>query len=118
MNAFTAFGIDLFATVLLSGLLFLYLRPSLFRVLVDLCGGAERARFWTSFTAVMLIGLPAAIALGYTPIIEGSSLTTFFNLTSQLGHNLGGMLLAAMGLGLAVGFFALVAPRTPKEKTS
>jgi hypothetical protein len=117
MNAFTAFGIDLIATVLLSALLFCYLRPSLYRVLVDLCGGEERARFWTSFTAVMLIGLPAAIALGYTPFVDTAE-ATFFNLTSQLGHNLGGMLLAAMGLGLAVGFFALVAPRTPKEKTS
>jgi hypothetical protein len=118
MNAFTAFGIDLLATVLLSALLFRYLRPSLYRVLVDLCGGEQRARFWTSFTAVMLIGVPAAFALGYTPIIDGSVLATFFNLTRQLGQNVGGMLLASMGLGLAVGFFALVAPRAPKEKTS
>ncbi|MGE5073691.1 MAG: hypothetical protein ACM3MF_09705 [Anaerolineae bacterium] len=117
MNTITAFGLDLLVTLLVSSLLFGYLRPSLYRVLVDLCGGEDRARFWIAFTAVMLLGVPGAYALGYTPPVDGAQ-AVFFDVAHQLGRNLAGLLLAVMGLGLAVGFFALVAPRTPKERTS
>ncbi len=117
MNTFVAFGLELLVTLLLGFLLMLYLRPSLYRVLVDLCGGEDRARFWSAFSTVLLIGAPSASALGYQPLH-----TTFnemlFDVTHQLGQNLMTFLMALIALGLVVAFFALVAPRVPKERQS
>ncbi len=117
MNPLAAFWIDLAVTLLAGFLLVAYLRPSLFRILIDLCGGEERARFWTSFSALVLIGVPAASALAYIP--GGAGLDGwFFNITHRLSQNFVMFLMALVGLGFVVGFFALVAPRTPREKTS
>jgi hypothetical protein len=117
MNALVAFAIDLVSTLLIGLLLMLYLRPSLHRVLVDLCGGEDRARFWSDFSSVVLIGVPAAAALGYNPYNDGIP-STFLNITRQLGQNLMSFLVALMGLGLVVAFFALVAPRAAREQHS
>ena len=117
MNVLVAFGVDFVATLLIGFLLVVYLRPSLHRVLVDLCGGEDRARFWSNFSSVLLIGVPAASALGYNPLSDGIQ-STFLNITRQLGQNLMSFLAALMGLGLVVAFFALVAPRAGREQRS
>ncbi len=117
MNTFVAFGLELLVTLLLGFLLMLYLRPSLYRVLVDLCGGEDRARFWSAFSTVLLIGAPSASALGYRPM-PGSLGDSFLDVTHQLGQNLMTFLMALIALGLVVAFFALVAPRVPKERKS
>lgn len=117
MNTIATFGIEFVVTILVGLLLMLYLRPSLYRVLIDLCGGEDRARFWSAFSTVLLIGVPAAIALGYHPT-PGRFQDAFFDLARQLGQNVMGFLVALVALGLVVAFFALVAPRTSKEQKS
>ncbi len=113
MNTIAAFGIEFVVTVLTGFLLMQYLRPSLSRILIDLCGGEDRARFWTAFATVLLIGVPAATALGYRPL-AGSFADAFFSIARQLGQNVMGFLGALVALGIVVAFFALVAPRTTK----
>ena len=115
MNTVAVFGIEFVLTILVGLLLMFYLRPSLYRVLVDLCGGEERARFWLAFSTVLLIGVPAASALGYRPVL-GTFPDSFFDLAQQLGRNVMGFLVALVALGIVVAFFALVAPRTAKER--
>ncbi len=115
MSSIAAFGIEFFVTLLIGFLLLLYLRAPLYRVLVDLCGGEDRARFWSAFAAVLLIGFPSAAALGYRPY-AGSSTDAFFDMARQLGQNVIAFLAALVALGIVVAFFALVAPRAPKER--
>lgn len=115
MNSFVAFAFELFLTVLMGFLLILYLRPSLYRVLVDICGGEDRARFWSAFATVLLVGAPSASALGYQPLHAGFN-EALFDVTRQLGQNLVSFLVALVALGLVVALFALVAPRAPRER--
>ncbi len=117
MDSIAAFGIEFVATLLVGVLLMLYLRAPLYRVLVDLCGGEERARFWSAFAVVLLIGFPSAAALGYHPF-AGSATDLFFDMARQLGQNVMAFLAALVALGIVVAFFALVAPRAPKERSS
>ena len=117
MNPLVAFGIELAGTLLIGLLLVIYIRRPLHRILVDLCGTEDRARFWSAFCTVLLMGFPAASALGYQPL-TGSVNDSFFYIFRQLGQNLMSFLLALVAVGFVVSFFALVAPRANKERLS
>jgi hypothetical protein len=111
MNAIFALIIEIALTLAISFLLVAYLRPSLRKVLADLCGTETRAQFWTAFSNLLLICIPAVFALRYTPE-AGNTEAMFFEIAGKLGGNLGGLLFALMGIGFVVSFFALVAPRS------
>jgi hypothetical protein len=113
MDKISYFLIEAALTLLLSGLVVRYLRPSLRTVLLDLCGTQDRAQFWTAFSNILLIGLPMIIALNYQPEARNTE-ELFFEVAGKLSGNLGGFLLALIGIGLIVSFFALVAPRQPR----
>ncbi len=117
MNVLTAFVIECVLTLSIGLLLVAYMRPSLYSVLVDLCGTEGRARFWLAFSSVLLVGVPAASSLGYEPL-PGDLSESLLLVFRQLGHNIMSFLVALVGLGLAVSFFALVAPKPPKERSS
>ena len=116
MNTILSFVIEVALTVVISGILVAYLRPFLRRILVDLCGTEERAQFWTAFSNILLVGMPVIFALNYRPITSNSE-ELFFEVASKLSNNLGGFLLAVVGVGFIVSFFALVA-RKPLEAGS
>ncbi len=117
MNILLAFAIELLITILFVGSLVVYFRPYLRRILVDLCGGEERARFWTVFSAILLVGLPAISALSYEPVTANLT-DAVFELARQLSRNLMAFLAALIGLGVVISFFALVAPRARTERPS
>ncbi len=117
MNALTAFSLDVVLTILVVASLIAYFRPHLHRILVDLCSGEDRARFWAAFASILLIGLPTVSALSYVPL-TGSVPDSVLDLARQLSRNLMSFLAALVALGLVVSFFALVAPRTRAEKPS
>ena len=113
MNTILSFLIQMLLTFLLTFLIVGYLRPYLHKILVDLCGTEERAQFWTAFSNILLIGLPLIFALNYAPQtrnVEG----LFFEVAGKVGGNLGGLLVALIGIGVMVSFFALVAPKPNK----
>ncbi len=111
MNALLVYILQLVVTVLISLGVLLWLRPFLRRVLLDLCGTPERADFWLVFASILLVGLPLNFGLGYNPL-EGEVRMRFYDAASQVRANLLGFLLALLGIGFVVSFFALVAPRT------
>ena len=111
MNTIFSFVIEVMLTFVISALLAGYLRPFLRRILVDLCGTEDRAQFWTAFSNVLLIGIPTIFALNYRPVTDNTA-ALFFDMTSKLSSNLGGLLLALISVGIIVSFFALVAPRS------
>jgi hypothetical protein len=82
---------------------------------VDLCGTKERAQFWVVFSSVLLVGVPFMFGVGYNPLdtLPGTFQPEklFFEAAMQVRVNLLGFLLALVGIGCTVSFFALVAPR-------
>ena len=88
-----------------------YLRPHLRRILADLCGTQERAQFWVVFSSILLVGLPLIFGMGYNPLNSAPEML-FFDAASQIRINLLGFLIALLGIGFIVSFFALVAPRS------
>jgi len=115
MNTILAFLMQIALTAILSIIVVGYLRPSLRKVLTDLCGTEDRAHFWTAFSNILLIGLPIIISLNYKPQAGGVE-EFFFEISSKLSGNLAGLLFALIGIGFIVTFFALVAPRPIKEE--
>jgi hypothetical protein len=93
----------------------LYLNRSLRRVLVDLCATEERAQFWMSFASIVLIGLPLVFGLGFSPEATVAA-KAFFEAANQVKANLFGFLMALMGMGGIISFFALIAPRPAVAK--
>lgn len=116
MNTIASFLIQVALTFAITCLIVGYLRPYLRAVLIDLCKTEERARFWTAFSNVLLIGMPMILALNHRPE-AGNAEEIFFEVAGKLSGNLGGFLFALIATGLIVSFFALVAPRQPKAET-
>lgn len=110
MNAIFFFLLEVILTLAICMLVFRYLRPFLNRILVDLCGTEDRAQFWTVFSNIILVGLPLLIALTYQPEANQAE-ELFFEITRRISGNMISFLFALVGIGLAVSFFALVAPR-------
>lgn len=117
MNTILVYTIQIIITVLacLAGVI--YLTRSLYRVLVDLCGTEDRAKFWVHFASIVLIGIPLTFGMGFNP---GETLSDklFFEAAAQIRSNLWGFLMALLGLGGVISFFSLFAPKptTVKEK--
>ena len=116
MNTIVSFLIEISLTLLLCVLIVGYLRPFLRKVLVDLCGTEDRAQFWTAFLNILLIGMPMIFALGYRPEAKNTE-GLFFEIAGKLSGNLGGLLIALIGSGMIVAFFALVAPKPAKSES-
>jgi len=110
METIQIYLLQIAVTIAISLAATVYLRPHLRSILADLCGTQERAQFWVVFSSILLVGLPLIFSLGYNPLNHTSALP-FFDAASQVRANLLGFLLALLGIGFAVSFFALVAPR-------
>ena len=90
-------------TAALSLVVVLYLRPRLRRILVDLCGTAERADFWAAFSNVILVLVPLICALFRSPEAGGTSFLE--DLLDEVRWALVGLAAAVTVLGLVLGAF-------------
>jgi hypothetical protein len=111
MNMILSFAIEVGLTLILTFLLVRYLHPFLHKILLDLCGTEDRARFWTAFSNLLLIGMPLIFSLNYRPATANGE-ELFFEMAEKLSGNLGGLLVSLIGIGLMVSVFALFAPKT------
>jgi hypothetical protein len=100
MSPTGVFLLDLVLTVIFSIGLLSYLNKHLRILLVELCGTAERARFWLAFSNVALILVPLILALDYRPEI-GPGKVVIFEVAAQLKY-------ALIGLALTLGALAIV----------
>jgi hypothetical protein len=110
MNTILSFLIQMLITFLLAFWIVRYLQPSLRKILLDLCGTEERAQFWNAFSNILLLGMPLIFALNYRPETRDLE-KLFFDVAGKVSGNLGGLLVALIGIGFIVSFFALVAPK-------
>ena len=110
MNGIWIYLLQLIVTAGMCLAVVTYFRSHLRRILVDLCGTTDRARFWEVFSCILLVGMPLIFGMGYTPQ-DGETARLFFDAASQVRVNLFGFLVALAGIGFVVSIFALVAPR-------
>jgi hypothetical protein len=110
MNAILAFLVEVALTLVLAMLLARYLHPYLIKILVDLCGTEDRARFWSAFSNILLVGMPLIFSLNFRPQSRTQE-ELFFEMASKLSGNLGGFLVALISIGIIVSFFALASRR-------
>src|SRR5262249_6757278 len=80
-----------------------YLKASLQEVLVDLCGTAKRASFWTAFSTVTVALTPVMFALHYRPDVSAPH--AIFEIGTQLEWALAGLLLSVVLLGVVLAKF-------------
>jgi len=113
MNTIEIYLLQIAISTAISIAVVAYFRPHLQRILKDLCGTDERAQFWVIFSSILLVGLPLIFGLGYRPD-DSIPEMLFFDAASQVRFNMIGFLLALIGIGGFVSFFALVAPRQNK----
>jgi uncharacterized membrane protein YhaH (DUF805 family) len=111
MSVSLLFAIGLLCTLAVSGAVVGYIRQPLRRLLVELCGNAERAEFWTAFSAITIGLVPLIFALGYTPSLAAGA-AAVMEVGNQLRWALIGMVASVLALGWIVGRFI---PRTPRN---
>jgi hypothetical protein len=99
MNPVTAFVAGLVATVGVVFLVLFYLRNPLQIILTDLCGTAERARFWTAFSNITLFLVPFVLALDHRPAPNGIQ-SSVFAISDQIESAVKGLIVSTVILGI------------------
>lgn len=102
MNATTVFAIGTLSTLSIGLAVVGYLRRPLEKMLVELCGGQERAAFWTTFAAIALAVTPVIFAIACHPA-PGSGSPAVFELADQLKWGLIGLMSTLLVLGWTIG---------------
>jgi hypothetical protein len=95
-------------------LVLLYLRSPLQVILTDLCGTAERARFWTAFSNITLFLVPFVLALDHRPAPNGIQ-SSVFAISDQIESAVKGLVASTVILGMVLSWHI---SRSPSPKTS
>ena len=108
MTPVAVFLVGILITAGSSGVVVWYLKPSLQAILVDLCGTAERAAFWTAFSNVTIALTPLIFAMHYRP--NDTQTPAVFAICSQLEFALAGLLVSVVVLGFVLSRFIIRQP--------
>ncbi len=111
MTVSLLFAAGLGCTAVLSVMVVLYLRQPLQALLIEVCGNAKRAEFWTVFSAVTVGLVPLIFALGYEPAVD-SARPALLEVAGQLKWGLIGMLGSVLMLGWGISRYI---PRPPQK---
>jgi hypothetical protein len=113
MSSVSLFLCGLGATVLASLLVVFYLHSHLRVILIDLCGTAERARFWTAFTNLAFLLVPSIFALNYDP--EFGPRSPVLQIAAQFKAALIGLVVTVMVVGIVLGSFISRSSLPPRK---
>jgi hypothetical protein len=89
-----------------------YLKSPLETILTDLCGTADRARFWTAFSNVTLFLVPFTLALSTHPVADNCQ-SSIFEISTQVEWAVIGFVVSVLFLGLILSRYI---PRTHSMK--
>jgi hypothetical protein len=99
MNAVMVFVAGLTVTMCVVLVALLYLRNPIQILLTDLCGTADRARFWTAFSNVTLFLVPFALALDHQPDAN-STRAAIFEMSGQIESAIIGFVISVIIMGI------------------
>lgn len=109
MKVSLTFACGLAITLAVAFAVVKYLTTPLRQQLQELCGNAERAAFWTSFSNVMLVLTPAVFAMLVDPW-AGACDPPLVGVVTRVKWGLIGLAMSVLMLGCVLGRFI---PRTP-----
>lgn len=95
-------GITITAALVSASLI--YLHPNLRTILSELCGTAERAKFWVAFSNITLFLTPLIFAL-YAQPRNGSPSQLIYEASGQIASALIGLVAAVAILGVVISRF-------------
>jgi hypothetical protein len=98
MSAVPIFLVGLALTMGVVFLALLYLRRPLQIILTDLCGTADRARFWTAFSNVTLFLVPFVLALDHRAA-GNEAQSMIFAISGQMEHAIVGFVISVVVVG-------------------
>ena len=104
MNEVTIFLVGLALTMGVVFCALLYLRKPLQVILAELCGTADRARFWAAFSNVTLFLVPFVLALDHRADGDAGQ-GAIFAISGQLESAIIGFVAAVLVLGFVLSIF-------------
>ena len=99
MNAVMVFVAGLAVTMGVVLVALLHLGNPLQILLTDLCGTADRARFWTAFSNITLFLVPLALALDHQPDAN-STRSAIFEISGQIESATIGFVVSVVVMGI------------------
>jgi len=90
----------------------LYFAPHLRKLLIELCGTAERANFWLAFSNVMLFLVPLIFALWAAPD-PGQEVSATVQVAGQLKWALAGLVTSVLSMGIVLSAYITRPPLQP-----
>lgn len=114
MNTLGYFLAEIAITLLVCLLTIAYLRPVMIKLLTDLCGTEDRAKFWTTFANILLLALPLISSLGYAPAIISNS-EAIYGIAHQLRNNFFNFVLGLALIGFVLLLFTASASKTHRQ---
>jgi hypothetical protein len=115
MNTVIVFLVGLAITMGVVFFAILYLRDPLQKVLTDLCGSTDRARFWTTFSNVTLFLVPFVIALDHQPDAS-SKQAAIFAISDQVEYATIGFVVSVVVMGFILSKYISQLPRNVVAK--
>ena len=101
MSRVTVYLTGLVITLIISLILFLFFRPYLKKILLELNGEKERpANFWVIYSGIILFLLPLVFAMTVYP--ESDMENYFFQLSKQIKWSLIGVIIVFFSFGIAI----------------
>lgn len=101
INQITIFLLEIGVLLVVCLGVIIYLRMALKRILADVCGTENRAKFWTAFTNITVFLVPLVVAMHYR-VQTGSGTFAFFEVVTMLRWGLIGLIATVLATGLMI----------------
>ena len=121
MTIVQSYLVGMTLSLILSLIIVNYLSTPLTKLLVDLCGTEDRARFWAHLTNLSFVLMALLMSLIVRP---DTGLQTIFQISRQLGWMLFGQIVTVVFVSMSISRFVYrvdrqnlnTQPSTPQEK--
>lgn len=102
MNAFAIFILECGASIVLSIITIMLIKPLLLNVLSETCGTTQRAEFWVMFTQLMLVISPLLLVIFFTHISDYPDVSAVLVFKDTLFRALLGLFIGLLIVGQVI----------------
>ncbi|MBF0369391.1 MAG: hypothetical protein HQL52_08050 [Magnetococcales bacterium] len=112
MNVWTFFLLQMAISLFISGVVVFVLSPALRPILADICGADHRARFWVTYSNVMMVLVPLLVVI-FMGELQYSEERTLILLKRALGGTIAGLIVTLIIMSRQI--TRSIAPDQPNE---